>query len=79
LWPSSIRGLANTKARLELRSEKLEKLYQLVKEETRKSLTLMIHYGSNVAKNDQELEKAVEDFRDFLRSRRRIPSGEIHV
>jgi hypothetical protein len=57
-----------TKARLELLTEKLEKLYQLVKEERRTASEMMIRFRSNVpTKTDgaRELEKPAEDFRKF--------------
>jgi hypothetical protein len=57
-----------TKARLELLTEKLEKLYQLVKEEGRTASEMMIRFRSNVpTKTDgaRELEKPAEDFRKF--------------
>jgi hypothetical protein len=60
-----------TKARLDLLTEKLEKLYQLVKEERREGSEMMFHYVSNIpAKTDgaRELEKPAEDFRKFKES-----------
>jgi hypothetical protein len=56
-----------TKARLEVLTEKLEKLYQLVKEERRIASEMMFHYRSNVPtkENGQELKKPAEDFRKF--------------
>lgn len=56
------------KAKLELLTEKLEKLYQLVKEERATASEMMIRFRSNVpTKTDgaRELEKPAEDFRKF--------------
>jgi hypothetical protein len=67
-WPFSIRGSGYKKARLEVFSDKLQRLYGLVKEERRSANEMMIHYQSTVpTKTDgaRELEKLAEDFRRF--------------
>lgn len=56
------------KARLDLLTKKLEKLYQLVQEERRKASGMMFHYVSSVpTKSDgpRKPEKPAEDFREF--------------
>ena len=60
--------LGSVKARLELLSEKLERLYGQLKEERRINYELMTHYLSFVPpkKDDtQDLKKPAEDFRRF--------------
>jgi hypothetical protein len=57
-----------TKARLETLTDKLEKLYQLVKEENRTGSETTIHYRGNIpTKTDEsrELQKPSEEFRKF--------------
>jgi hypothetical protein len=59
-----------TKARLETLTDKLEKLYQLVKEENRIGSETTIHYRSNIpTKTDEsrEVQKPAEDFRKFTK------------
>jgi hypothetical protein len=58
-----------TRSRLEIVTDRLEKLYQAVKEEAKAATETMIHYRSLrlEEKDGPELPKSAEDFRKFIK------------
>lgn len=55
------------RARLEMLTDRLEKLYQTVKEESKASSETMIHYKGFRPEDSPELKKSSEDFRKFIK------------
>jgi hypothetical protein len=63
-----------TRARLEMLTDRLEKLYQTVKEERKAAQASMIHYRTHrpVDEDREELKKSAEDFRKLIEGKAEV-------